>query len=278
MWKLPNQNLDLSSPIIMGILNVTPDSFSDGGEYLDLDVAVDYALEMEREGAEIIDIGGESSRPGAISISVSEEISRVIPVIRKLRKRSDCVISVDTYKEEVAEKALEEGADIINNIKGFHSSDRMLSVCASYSAGMVVMHMLGTPISMQESPHYDCVISDIASFFEERFYSLVKKGINPESICFDPGIGFGKTIEHNLEILANLPVLSIQNRSLVIGVSRKSFISRILHSNEVDYDFNTVLLTVFCQQRGVKIHRVHNVRKNREALEMAMAIETEKIG
>ena len=278
IWKIHNQTFNLSQKsLIMGVLNVTPDSFSDGGFYLNPQLAFSRAERMLEEGADIIDIGGESSRPGATQVSAQEEISRVIPVLKLLRKKTSCLISIDTYKTEVAKRALAEGADILNDISGFRFSPQIIKLASEYQAGLVVMHMQGTPQSMQKNPHYHCVISEISEFFAERFHFLVKQGISPEAICFDPGIGFGKRTNHNLEILANLESLHYANRPILLGISRKSLIGKILEMPKPDLAFNTSALVAWGQMHGVQVHRVHDIPANCQILKMISAIQREKI-
>ena len=259
----------------MGILNTTPDSFSDGGEFAESGQALDHALEMEAEGAAIIDIGGESTRPGAAEVGVEEELARVVPVVRAFaRARGDgTLISVDTSKAEVAEAAVAVGADVINDVSGLCGDRRMLETAAGCGAGLVVMHMKGNPRTMQASPEYGDVVSEVREFFEERLESCDAAGIDRGRLCFDPGIGFGKSLDHNLELLRRLPELRVGDRPLLIGVSRKSFIGKLVGSDAVaDRSWGTVALTAFTTELGVEIHRVHEVRPNLEAMRMAEAI------
>lgn len=259
----------------MGILNTTPDSFSDGGEFSGLRAALEHAREMEAEGAAIIDVGGESTRPGAAEVEVEEELERVVPVIREFARarRPATMISVDTSKPEVAEAAVAAGADVINDVTGLRGDERMLEVAAECGAGLVVMHMKGTPRTMQASPEYADVVSEVREFFEERLESCQSAGIDPERICFDPGIGFGKSLQHNLELLRRLPELRVGTRPLLIGVSRKSFIGKLVGSDAVaKRSWGTVALTAYARELGVEVHRVHEVRPNLEALRMAEAI------
>lgn len=258
---------------LMGIVNATPDSFSDGGQFLDPDAAVEHALKLVAEGADVIDIGGESTRPRATSVDVDEEKRRVLPVVASLRKKSDVLISVDTYKPEVAEAAIAAGANIINNIAGFGRRDEMLDLVKKTGAGIVCMHMQGTPENMQQAPHYEDVVGDIRAFFESKITTAIAAGIDLERIVFDPGIGFGKTLEHNLALLRHLPLLRVANRPILIGVSRKSFIGKVLGSDRMEDRFwPTVAMTAFCSQSGVEILRVHDVRANCFALRMMEAI------
>lgn len=257
----------------MGILNVTPDSFSDGGRHAALDSALAQVRRMIAEGAAIIDVGGESTRPGALAVPVGEEIDRVRPVIAALRAEWGGWISVDTMKAEVAAAALAAGADVVNDVSGLLADSAMAGLCASRGCGVVVMHMQGDPRTMQLAPRYDDVVVDIRAFFAERLANLVAAGIEPEALCFDPGIGFGKTLEHNLALLRGLADLAPDGRPLLLGVSRKSFIARMLGSDAMeDRLWPTVALTARAREAGVMLHRVHDVRPNLEALRMTEAI------
>lgn len=257
----------------MGILNATPDSFSDGGSYADPRQAVQHAIGMLQDGAEIIDVGGESTRPGAPKVSEQEELARVIPVIRALREVSDCLISIDTSKAEVARQAIEAGADIVNDVTGLMGDVNMSKVCAQEGVGVVVMHMQGMPDYMQSKPVYEDVLREVRAFFEERYRTLVKLGVNPQSLCFDPGVGFGKTVEHNLQLLHGLSSLQVNDRPLMLGVSRKSMIGAVLGLETAeDRDTGTVALTSLGRMAGAQVHRVHQVKPNFEAMRMAEAV------
>ncbi|MCW1924333.1 dihydropteroate synthase [Luteolibacter arcticus] len=257
----------------MGILNVTPDSFSDGGTHAGVSAALDHARQMIAEGAEIIDIGGESTRPGAAEVAVAEEIARTAPVIAALRGEWDGLISIDTMKAGVAAAALEAGADIVNDVSGLTADPEMVRVCVAGGCGVVVMHMQGDPRTMQKAPRYDDVVTEVQAFFEERLAALTAAGMDAEAICFDPGIGFGKTVAHNLSLLRALPDLGIGGRPLLLGVSRKSFIGRVLGSEALaDRSWPTVAITAWAREAGVMIHRVHEVLPNAQALRMTEAI------
>ena len=272
-WKIGSHTLGLDRGMIMGILNVTPDSFSDGGHYLDMGSALEQARVMIEEGAEIIDVGGESTRPGADPVSIPEELRRTIPVIEALRAEWDGPISIDTSKAEVAKKALAAGADIVNDVSGLRGDAGMIDICGESGCGVVVMHMQGQPRTMQVNPHYDNVAGEIRGFFEERHEALTASGIEAECLCFDPGIGFGKTLDHNLTLLAHLDQLVVRDRPLLIGLSRKSFIGKVLgEDSPAIREWPTVALTAAARLQGVLLHRVHAVRGNLDALRMAEAV------
>jgi dihydropteroate synthase len=274
IWKTRRGTLDLTHRgQVMGILNVTPDSFSDGGEHVEITGAMEHARWMIAEGAAIIDIGGESTRPGSESVPEAEEIARTVPVIAALRAEWDGLISIDTSKAAVAKAALAAGADIVNDVSGLLADPEMAGVCASHGCGVVVMHMQGNPRSMQIAPHYSDVVAEVGGFFSERLRTLVAAGIDPAALCFDPGIGFGKTLEHNLALLRGLEELSIAGCPLLLGVSRKSFLGKILETNDLNArEWPTVAITASAREKGVMLHRVHSVRPNVESLRMTEAI------
>ncbi len=275
IWKIRGREHDLSRRgWIMGVLNVTPDSFSDGGSFASPDAAIAHGLHMFSEGAEVLDVGGESTRPGAQAVPADEELARVLPVIKGLRAaRGDFLISIDTSKAAVAEAALAEGADIVNDITGLCRDEQMSSVVARSGAGVVIMHMQGTPMTMQASPHYEDVVAEVGDFFRQAIRRAVACGIDPMSIAIDPGFGFGKTPEHNRLLLHSLPAFTAPGRPVVIGLSRKSFLGWIAGSPRIEDRFwPGVALTSFCRERGARIFRVHDVRPHREALRMTEAI------
>lgn len=274
IWKINGRNLDLRTHAqVMGILNVTPDSFSDGGKFDAPPAALAHARQMICEGAAIIDVGGESTRPGAQPVSAHEEIRRTQPVIRAIRAEWDGLISIDTTKAAVAEAALEAGADIVNDVSGLTADPEMIAVCEGSYCGIVVMHMQGRHGDMQENPSYADVVGEVAAFFRERLETLTSAGIDPALICFDPGIGFGKTLEHNLALLRNLGSLSPAERPFLLGISRKSFLSKITAANQpTDRDAPTVALTALARTNGIMLHRVHNVKANFAALRAAEAL------
>lgn len=259
--------------VIMGILNVTPDSFSDGGKHSGMENALVHARRMIAEGAAIIDIGGESTRPGAQEISATEEIQRTRPIIEALRAEWDGLISIDTMKASVAAAALAAGADIVNDVSGLQADPAMTPLCAETGCGVVVMHMQGDPRTMQRAPVYQDVVTEVRGFFANRFGELTAAGIDPMALCFDPGIGFGKNVDHNLELLRALDRLSVENRPLLLGISRKSFIGKILGESDVSFrEWPTVAITACAREKGTMIHRVHSVRPNLEAIRMTEAI------
>lgn len=268
LWKLPDHSLDLSrQALLMGVLNVTPDSFSDGGEFFTVGTAVEHGVRMAAEGAQIIDIGGESTRPGAKPVPAEEELRRVIPVIEGLRQRIPNLISIDTSKAAVAKEALAAGAVIINDVTGGCGDPEMLAVAAKQKAGIIIMHMNGTPETMQASPQYTNVVNEVADFFRQQYSRAIDSGIDSMAIAFDPGIGFGKTVDHNLELLANLESLRVDNRPIVIGVSRKSSLGQIIGSKAVSDRLGpTIALTALLRERGANVVRVHDVKENAGAL------------
>jgi len=259
-------------PLLMGVLNVTPDSFSDGGNFQNTDLALKHVWKMEVEGADIIDIGGESSRPGAQPISVDKELKRVIPVIEKIREKSDIVISIDTYKSEVAQKAIEAGADIINDISGLRYDKNMVELASKLNTPVVIMHMLGNPQNMQKNPVYKDVINDLISFFKKRIEFLLNRGLEKQNIVLDPGIGFGKSIDDNFTIIRRLDEFSILDCPLLVGPSRKSLIGKTLNLPPDKRIEGTSAAVTASIMNGAKILRVHDVK------EMSRVIKiTEKI-
>lgn len=244
----------------MGILNVTPDSFSDGGDYSGPNAAVDRALEMVAEGADIIDIGGESTRPGAAPVSATDEINRTIPIIETIRKHADIPISIDTMKSEVALQALEAGANIINDVSAFETDASMGEVAAQTGAGVALMHMKGTPKTMQDKPAYGNVVSDISAYLQARMDVATRHGIARDQLVIDPGIGFGKTTEHNLALLRGLPELATCGSPILVGASRKSFIGHVLgRENPEDRLAGSLGVAAWLVSQGAHIIRVHDV-------------------
>lgn len=271
-WRVDGNVIDLTDrALIMGILNVTPDSFSDGGEFFATEAAVKHGLEMADSGAEIIDVGGESTRPGGPPVSPHDEMERVLPVIEQLARATRAHISIDTSKAAVARAALEAGARIINDVTGGRGDPEMFALAAEKKAALILMHMQGTPETMQLNPIYDDVVSEVADFFRQRFAEAVRLGVDPMCIAFDPGIGFGKTVAHNLALLAHLPRLRIEHRPLVVGVSRKSFLGKISDAPS-DRASATVAMTSLLRERGANVLRVHDVAANANALRTTEAL------
>ncbi|MFQ5606676.1 MAG: dihydropteroate synthase [Candidatus Zixiibacteriota bacterium] len=269
------RELDLSRPIVMGVVNVTPDSFSDGGQRFSTASAVTGARKLEAEGAVIIDIGGESSRPGAAPVTADEELRRIAPVVKRLRAESDIVISVDTTKSEVASAALYAGADMINDISAGLVSPDMIPLVAESGAGYVLMHMQGRPQTMQDDPTYTDVVSEVREFLAGRVRVCLAAGMEPRSIALDPGIGFGKTARHNLELIGHFDRFSDMGYPLMIGTSRKSFVggfSRI--SAPPDRRLGGSLASALeAVRRGARIVRAHDVRETVQALAIYGAVE-----
>jgi dihydropteroate synthase len=250
----------------MGILNVTPDSFSDGGQHNQVTPAVEHALQLIEDGADIIDIGGESTRPGADPVDVDEEIRRTVPVIEQLRQQTSVPISIDTTKAAVAKEALAAGATIVNDISGLTFDQKMLPVCADSSAAIVCMHIQGTPQTMQAEPHYDNCVREVCEFLKQRLDAIKAAGIKPQRVCLDPGIGFGKTADHNMELLKDIPALHAFNRPLLIGHSRKRFLSKILGRPVEERLAGTVGVTIALAAQAVDYIRIHDVQAVRDAL------------
>jgi len=259
------KKLDLTQPIVMGILNVTPDSFSDGGRFTQLDIAFSQAQKMLADGAKIIDIGGESTRPGAEEVSVAEELSRVIPIIQLLVLKTDAVISIDTSKPEVMRAAIEAGAHIINDVRALQL-DGALNTAAELSVPVCIMHMQGQPKTMQQAPNYQNVVADVCLFLEERIQSCIEAGIKRENIILDPGFGFGKTLEQNYQLLAEMETFHQFELPLLIGVSRKSMIGNLLNRDESQRLAGSLACATIAASKGAQILRVHDVQETADAL------------
>ena len=267
-WTLKTRDLTPTGrPLLMGILNVTPDSFSDGGQFELVENAVARALQMEADGADIIDIGGESTRPGAEPVMLEEELRRTIPVIRELATRVRTPISIDTTKAEVARQALEAGAEIVNDISGLTFDPEMLEVCRLHDAGICLMHIQGTPQTMQQNPTYVDVVQEVIDFLQQQVDRCLMAGILPERMCVDPGIGFGKTAEHNLQLLKSVSRLQRDlQRPVLIGHSRKRFLSKILGRSVDERESGTIGVSIALAEQGVDILRIHDVRSVRDAI------------
>ncbi len=263
----------LSRTHIMGILNVTPDSFSDGGHYLDTEKAVEHALKLADDGADIIDVGGESTRPYSQRVSLEEELKRVIPVIKGIRRYSDIPISIDTYKAEVAKKAIDVGASIVNDVTALRGDPVMAEVVKDTQVPLVLMHMKGDPSNMQDNPTYDNLMEEISLFLKERAQYAISMGISEEKIIIDPGIGFGKTFEHNLEIINRLGLLQELGYPILIGTSRKRFIGEILNKEPLERDMGTMATVTAAILNGANIVRVHNVKMAKDVVKVTDALK-----
>lgn len=271
LWQLRNQTLDVAGGVIMGVLNVTPDSFSDGGVHASAPDAIASGVAMRDAGAEILDVGGESTRPGAQPVSVGDELARVIPVVEQLADRG-MLVSIDTSKPEVARAAIEAGARIVNDVTAC-SAPGMAELVVETGVGVVLMHMQGTPQNMQQDPRYDDVVTVVAGFLAGRAAHLIELGADPLSIAVDPGIGFGKAVTHNLKLLAGLGQLAVLGYPVVIGASRKSFLGRLTGiESPADRDGVTAVTTALGFERGARVFRVHDVFSSRAALTVAATI------
>ena len=262
--------------LLMGIVNVTPDSFADGGRYLAPDAAVAHGEQLVAEGADLLDIGGESTRPGAAPVAEAEELRRVLPVIQRLRQRVAVPISIDTRKAAVARAALETGASVVNDVEAGRTDDALWQAVAEFNAGYVCMHMQGTPATMQAAPIYANVVGEVGAFFSERLARLQQAGIEPAQVALDPGLGFGKTLEHNLQLLANLETLRKYERPLLVGASRKSFLGRLL-GVEVDARLpGSLAAAAWAVHAGAVIVRTHDVAATRQVVRTIEALRSRK--
>jgi dihydropteroate synthase len=255
----------------MGVLNVTPDSFSDGGEFLDAEAAVAHAARLAEEGAWMVDVGGESTRPGADPVSEDEELRRVIPVVERTAQTLGLRVSIDTAKLAVAEQAIQAGARVVNDVTAFRAAPELAGLVAQSGAGCCLMHMQGEPRTMQANPTYDDVVSDVKAFLEERLAFAVGEGVPEERVWLDPGIGFGKTVEHNLELLRRLDEIVAIGRPVVIGTSRKTFLGKLTGRPEKERLPGTIATNVLALERGAQIFRVHDVAELADALKVAAA-------
>ncbi len=273
-WHLRDRTLAIGPrPLVMGIVNVTPDSFSDGGNFLATSAAVAHALKLVEQGADILDIGGESTRPNAEPVSLEEELRRVVPVVAEVAKRTAVPISVDTMKAAVARACLEAGAAIVNDVSGFRDP-AMIAVAKEFRAGVVVMHMPGDPTTMLQNSRYTDVVAEVTTYLEERLRVLGECGIQPEAVCLDPGIGFGKTLAHNLELLANLHAVAGLNRPVCLGVSRKGFIGKLCGRELHERDAGSLAVACIAAARGTAhVLRVHDVPGARDAAILLEAID-----
>ena len=270
MLRCGSQTIDLSRPVVMGVVNVTPDSFSDGGQYRQVDAAVSHGLRMIEEGAAIIDVGGESTRPGADPVDAEEEIRRVIPVIEKLRGQTDAIISVDTSKPQVIRAAASVGAGLINDVRALSEKGAVDAAVATECA-VCLMHMQGDPRSMQLAPHYDDVVNEVKAFLEQRVNVCRAAGIAADRIVIDPGFGFGKTLEHNLQLLRQLRMLGTES-PIMVGLSRKSIVGRLTGRPSGERVYGSVALAVIAVMNGARIVRVHDVGATVDALKTVTAV------
>ena len=274
IWRACDRSWEFPRPtLVMGVVNVTPDSFSDGGKFQSTNQAVEHALRLAEEGADILDIGGESTRPSATPVDESEELSRVIPVIEKLAGQTQAALSIDTQKPTVAQAAVKAGAVIINDIAANREDEAMWQLVAETGAGYVAMHMQGTPQTMQEAPQYDNVVNDVEAFFISRMTRWNDWGMALEQVVLDPGIGFGKTVEHNLALLAALERFTKMQRPLLVGASRKSFIGHVTNTEVNDRLPGSLACACRAAQAGAGIVRVHDVKETVQALQTWEAIE-----
>ncbi|MCS7238367.1 MAG: dihydropteroate synthase [Thermoguttaceae bacterium] len=273
-WQLRTRRLTFGRvPLIMGIVNVTPDSFYDGGKYLDVQAAVDHALRLEAEGADILDIGGESTRPYATPVPVDEELRRVIPVVKQLVDKVRVPLSIDTYKAKVAEEALAAGAEIVNDVTALRGDPRMLAVVVETGAALCLMHMQGSPQTMQVNPRYQDVVAEVLDFLSCCRDRAVEAGVAPEKIAVDPGIGFGKRLEHNVALLQNMELFHRLGCPVLVGPSRKRFIGDLTGALEADRLPGTIATVLTLARKGVQIVRVHDVAAVRQALRVFEALE-----
>ncbi len=272
-WSLQSTTLRFTRvPTVMGIVNVTPDSFSDGGLFIETDRAIDHALKLASEGAGILDIGGESTRPYSQTVDQKDELERVIPVIRGLVKQTDVPISIDTTKASVAKAAMDEGAQIINDVTGLEGDPKMIDVALKSGAGVCAMHMQGTPQTMQDSPSYLDVVQEIHAYLAKRKIHLLDAGISVEKICLDPGIGFGKSHRHNLELLNKCEQYLDLGCPILIGHSRKGMIGKILGDPDANRDSATMAITLMLARKKIQIVRVHEVEETVQALKTFAAV------
>jgi len=260
------RTLDLSEPVIMGIVNVTPDSFSDGGQFFNTAAALNHAMKLLDDGATILDIGGESTRPDAPDVSLEDELQRVIPIIKAIREQSDCIISIDTSKAEVMRQAIEAGADIVNDVRALQEDDALAVVAQYPDVAVCLMHMQGQPRSMQNDPHYDDLASEINDFFNQRIAACETAGIKQSQLILDPGFGFGKTLKHNYQILAQFNDYAQFDLPLLAGLSRKSMIGNLLNRDTENRLAGSLAGALIAAQNGAHIIRVHDVKETADVL------------
>lgn len=268
-WQLRTRSLTFEcTPRVMGIVNVTPDSFSDGGRFFDGAAAVAHGLRLVADGADLLDVGGESTRPYSMPVPVDEELRRVIPVIRQLAAETDCPISIDTSKAVVARAAIEAGAEMVNDVTGLEGDPDMVAVVRESGVGVCAMHMQGTPATMQDNPRYDDVVGEICDYLAARREQLIAAGIDRDRICLDPGIGFGKTHEHNFELIRECHRFLELDQPILVGHSRKGLVAKLLGDKEVERDSGTLALTLLMARQGIHVVRVHEVAQTVRALQV----------
>ena len=276
IWKIRNRSIRFDRPLLMGILNLTPDSFSDGGKFQSVENALHEAHRMVEEGADLLDLGGESTRPGAFEITAEEELNRILPVLKSLRKKIEIPLSIDTTKPEVARVCLEEGADIINDVSGLKDSGpEMANAVRDFGAGLILMHRRGTPQTMQTLAHYQDVVNEVMEELRVSLENALAAGLSEDQLVIDPGLGFAKTAEQNLEILKHLEKFHSLARPVLLGPSRKSFIGKITGREIGEREFGTAAVVALAVAKGVQILRVHDVKSMRDAVRMAHAISGE---
>ncbi len=266
-WKFENIEWEMGDfPQLMGIVNVTPDSFSDGGNLNSVDIAVEHAIKLSEQGADILDIGGESTRPGATPVSEKVELNRVIPVIEKIRSKTETPISIDTMKAKVAHEAIQAGATIVNDVSALTADPQMPSVCADSDVGLICMHMKGNPQNMQDAPYYENVCLEVKDYLKARIQALTQLGISQERIVIDPGVGFGKTAEHNLEIMRNINLFHQLGSPVLIGHSRKRFLSKLIGRKVDERLAGTIGVSIALAIQNVDIIRVHDIQAVHDSL------------
>lgn len=282
VWRCRDRTITWGArPLVMGIVNVTPDSFSDGGRFAGPDEAIQCGLAMVRDGADIVDVGGESTRPGAAPTPIHEELARVIPVIQGLCRggggMQPPLVSVDTRKAEVAEQALAAGAAVVNDVSALTADAGMAGVVRRYGAGVVLMHMRGDPTTMQQAPVYEDVVQDVEAYLTARMADLTRLGLDPETMALDPGIGFGKTVEHNVRLLRGLDVLTCHGRPVIVGLSRKSFLGRLTGREPGERLAGSLAGMAYAVMRGAHIVRVHDVKESVDAARVLAALNGERM-
>ncbi len=272
-WQLRTMQIDFGRlPVLMGIVNVTPDSFSDGGKFTDVKAAVDHALQLIADGAGIIDIGGESTRPYSAAISETEELKRTVKVVQGIREQTTTPISIDTSKSKVASECIAAGAEIINDVTGLEGDENMPAIAAETKVGVCAMHMQGTPQTMQDDPTYDNIVEDIFGYLKQRRQALLEIGVDRERICLDPGVGFGKTHQHNLDLIAGTERFHDLECPILVGHSRKGFIARILGDKTADRAAASAGVAIELARKGVQVIRVHDVKVVCDAIQLFEAV------